>query len=139
MTGELERRTPLRSKKPLTSKSNLRSTARLQRTRKLRAKSAKRRQQERDENRNTVRRAVFARDGRCMLADLPGAGRCFGPPTFSHRRKEGQQGAYTEANGVQACAHHNQLLEADAAFAKAARERGFVVRPGDPNYDDLGR
>lgn len=85
-----------------------------------------------------IRQAVFDRDGRCLLADLPGAGRCFGHITVHHRRKAGQGGAYTMANLVSGCSHHNDELEADADLAAVAREWGFVVRRGDPEWENLG-
>lgn len=60
-----------------------------------------------------VREAVFARDGhRCLLHGHPlWWGPCLGALTFHHLYKAGQGGAYTEANGVTLCVHHNDEVE----------------------------
>lgn len=91
------------------------------------------------ERRLDVRRAIVARDRGCVLAGVPGAGDCFGGLTPHHRRKASDQGGYTEANLVVLCAGHNDGLEADADLARLGRERGLVVRRGDPEFDLLGR
>jgi 5-methylcytosine-specific restriction endonuclease McrA len=88
--------------------------------------------------RDAIRDRVFRRDGRCVIADLPNAGDCYGLATPHHRRKASQGGSYTEANLVTCCAHHNDQLEADADLAAAARAAGHVVRRGDPGWDQLG-
>jgi hypothetical protein len=89
--------------------------------------------------RKEVRLAVYARDRGCLLAYVPGAGDCFGGPTFHHRRKDGQGGAYTEENGACLCAGHNDRLESDADLAALGRSLGLVVRRGDEEYEALGR
>lgn len=91
-----------------------------------------------------VREAVIHRDGGCILRLWAGRERhgllikgCFGPPTYHHRRKEGQGGAYSKANGVCLCAFHNSLIESDARFADWCHEHGLVVRRGDPEWEAL--
>jgi hypothetical protein len=55
-----------------------------------------------------VREAVFRRDGGCILAGSTWhPGRCFGPLTPHHLRKEGQGGSYTAENLVSLCAWAN--------------------------------
>lgn len=78
-----------------------------------------------------VREAVFRRDQVCQLAGVDGAGRCFGGPTFHHRRKAGQGGEYSVENGALLCAHHNDELEANADLAALGRRLGLVKRAGD--------
>lgn len=87
-----------------------------------------------------IRAAVFARDGRCMLAHLPHAGNCGGHPTPHHRRKASQGGGYTLANLVAACSVHNDRLEENADMAAAARVEGLVLREthGDPEWEACG-
>lgn len=93
----------------------------------MRAVSKKRARLIRAEDRPAVRAAVFARYGwRCVLG---GFTPCFGPLTPHHRRKSGQGGAYTEANLVALCAHHNEQIEADPVLAEVARDRGLTI-PG---------
>ncbi len=76
-----------------------------------------------------VRADVFARDGfRCQLRGVPGAGDCHGPLTYHHRRKAGQGGKYTLANGATLCRHHNQLLESRADVAAIGEALGLVLR-----------
>lgn len=71
---------------------------------------------------DTVREEVFRRDGyRCRLAGVSGAGRCFGPLTYHHRRKNGQGGLYTVSNGATLCAHHNDELEANVKLVAIAK------------------
>lgn len=75
---------------------------------------------------------LAVRDGyRCALAGVAGAGECFGRPTFQHRRKASQGGAYDEANGATLCSFHNQRIEADADLAALARSLGLVLLRGD--------
>lgn len=94
--------------------------------------SAKRRRQLEQEDRPTIRRAVFERDRwTCQLERVEGAGACFGGLTYQHRRKESQGGAYTVDNGVTLCAGHNTRIEAEADLARIARQRGLVLRAGD--------
>lgn len=91
------------------------------------------------ERRRQVRREVWIRDGRCLLYLVPGAGDCFGGPTYHHRRKDGQGGAYTVENGATLCAGHNTAVESDADVAKIAEALDLVVRRGHPEYEALGR
>lgn len=114
------------------------SRATLARRQRLAPISARRRN-ERDERR-AVRDEVYGRDGyACQVAArVEDPGRCYGPMTPHHRRKAGQQGAYTAANLVTVCAHHNERLEADPDLAARARAAGLVVRPGDPEWETLG-
>jgi len=94
---------------------------------------AKRRAQrsERDE----VRTAVFDRDGwECRLATLD-YGRCRGPLTPHHLRKASAGGAYSVANLVALCAHHNTFVE---DFPDIGRRIRLVVREGDRDWDALG-
>lgn len=102
----------------------------------MRRESAKHRARRLAEDRPSVRAAVFARDGyRCRLADVDGAGRCFGGLTFHHVRKESQGGVYTVDNGASLCAHHNDELEANADLAAIARRLGLVERREDRAAD----
>lgn len=114
------------------------SRATLARRQRLAPISARRRN-ERDERR-AVRDEVYGRDGyACQVAArVEDPGRCYGPITPHHRRKASQQGAYTAANLVTVCAHHNERLEADPDLAARARAAGLVVRPGDPEWETLG-
>lgn len=88
-----------------------------------------------------IRDEVYARDGRCRLADLPGAGPCAGHPTPHHRRKASQGGGYTLANLVAACSVHNDALESDADLAAEARAVGLLLERvhGDPEWEACGR
>jgi hypothetical protein len=106
----LERRTPLNRKTPLRSGKGLaRGSSQLRRTGALRPVSD-RRAADRAAN-AAVRNRVFARDGGCLLAGRPDAGRCVGRLTFHHLRKAGQGGPYTARNGVALCAGHNDWIE----------------------------
>lgn len=82
------------------------------------------------------REFVFARDGhRCRAAGL--WDRCHGPLTPHHVLKASQGGAYHRDNLVALCAHHNDLIEADADFAVVARDAGLVTLRRDvtpPRY-----
>lgn len=83
-------------------------------------------------DRDEIRETVFRRDGyRCRLRGVPGAGRCFGPLTFHHRRKDGQGGGYSVDNGSSLCVGHNDGIEADADLALLARTMGLVLKRGD--------
>lgn len=98
----------------------------------LRSTYGTRRSETEAADRFVVRALVFARDGyRCRLADVDGAGRCFGPLTPHHVRKASQGGEYTPANLAVLCAHHNDEIEADADLAALARTLGLVRRRGD--------
>lgn len=142
----LERRKPLRRGKPLQGRATLARRARLQPV-------SKARRGKRDEHR-AVRDEVFARDGwTCRLAehvgdivttDLLGTRTrvvpdCWGPLTFHHRRKAGAQGAYTEANGLTLCAGGNGWVEDNPDAAQALAGTVLVVRPGDAEWDALGK
>ena len=77
--------------------------------------------------RDRVRAAVFKRDeGKCRIApflpDIP----CYGKMTFQHLLKEGQGGAYTEANGISACSFHNDWVE---MYPDEADALGLVIHP----------
>lgn len=74
-----------------------------------------------------VRDEVFRRDRVCQLREVAGAGRCFGPLTFHHRRKAAQGGGYTVENGSALCSSHNDRLEAEPELAALARTLGLVV------------
>lgn len=90
------------------------------------------------ETRREIRARVFERDRfRCQLAELAGAGHCFGGLTPHHRLKASQGGAYSLENLVTACAQHNGLLEADAGFATAGIKAGLVVRSWQPEAETL--
>lgn len=110
------KRTPLkRSTKPLARRTRLRPIS--------------------DKRRNEaathaeIRESVFARDGhRCQIAKIDGAGECFGPLTYHHVLKASQGGAYTVANGLTACAAHNEMVEDRPYWAHA---HGLVKRRGD--------
>lgn len=82
-----------------------------------------------------IRLAVFDRDGyRCQAGVLPDLARyspCFGPLTPHHIRKASQGGRYTMSNLTTLCAHHNDLIEADANFARLCRHYGLVRLRGD--------
>jgi hypothetical protein len=125
---------PLTRRKPLTATAGLNN-----RVKSLAPRSKKKAAAQRDPERDRVREAVFTRDGHaCQVAPLATDG-CFGGLTYGHRRKEGQGGGYTLANGSTQCAHHNTQLEADADLARRARAAGIVVRRGDPEFDTLGQ
>lgn len=82
--------------------------------------------------RERVREQVYARDGwRCRLADVAGAGPCFGELTPHHRRKSGQGGGYTVENLAALCAGHNDRIEQDADLAALARSLGLVLLAED--------
>ena len=119
----LERRTPLRANPEKVRAWQDRSRKPL--------KSKKRR----TPAERAVRERVFERDGHCQLV---GHGDCFGPLTPHHRRKESDQGAYSEANLVSLCSFHNGQLEADADLARVGRRLGLVVRRGDDGWEQLG-
>lgn len=92
-----------------------------------------------------VRRAVFKRDGGCIVRALgemrivsegvpvPG---CFGPPSAHHLLKASQGGAYTEENLVTLCVGHNDWVEDQP---RAAYALGLVIRRGDHPADALRR
>lgn len=94
--------------------------------------------------RTVTRELVFARDRHTCQVVAAGAatnyavGRCYGPLTPHHRRKEGQGGAYNLDNLRAACSFHNDQLEADANLAAWAHGVGLVVRRGDPEWEALG-
>lgn len=85
-----------------------------------------------------IREAVFRRDGGCLLAGYHGTGKCYGPLTAHHKRKASQGGSYSMENLIALCAHHNDELEADADLAAMAHGAGFVIRRGDPGWEQLG-
>lgn len=79
--------------------------------------------------RTIVRELVFARDRwTCQIPAAAEAGRCFGPLTPHHIRKEGQGGAYEADNLVTLCAHHNGWVEDHPLIA---HELGLVRRSGE--------
>lgn len=121
----LERRKPLERGKPL---ARGKAPARRGRVNPL---SAKRRADL--PRRAEVREAVFRRDGyRCRLADVEGAGPCFGRLEMHERRKASQlTDSYTVENGAALCSSHNARLESDADLARLARTLGLVLRRGD--------
>lgn len=86
-----------------------------------------------------VRKAVFRRDGHCLLGPL--VGDCMGPPSYHHRRKAGASGAYTVENGAMLCVGHNGWIEDTAAedwpSAAIALYPYLVVREGDDEWDAL--
>lgn len=108
----------------------MKRTSLLQRTSGLRRESAKRRALR--EERARVRLIVFARDSwRCQAGVLPALRHyspCFGALTPHHVVKASQGGKYEEQNLVTLCAHHNELLESDANFARLGRRYGLVRR-----------
>lgn len=92
-----------------------------------------------------VREAVFRRDGyRCRLERAAGevdgewidAGPCHFGLTPHHVHKDGQGGAYDEANLVTLCAHHNDEIEANPRLARLARSLGLVKRRADLRLDE---
>ena len=87
---------------------------------------SKKRAKEKPE-RDTVRQAVFERDGRCRLTGM-GVGECFGPPTYHHIRKASQGGQYTVQNGAMLCAFHNGEIEKSAEVALRACALGLVKK-----------
>lgn len=112
----------------------------------LNRRGPKAKARERDAAERTIERElVYSRDRHaCQVAVIGAAtgydvGRCFGHLTPHHRRKDGRGGAYTVANLVTACAHHNDQLEGDADLAAWAHGVGLVVRQGDPEWAALGR
>lgn len=125
----------------------MKRTALARGTKGLPARSTRRTQRDEREaaERTIERELVFSRDRHtCQVAVVGAAtaydvGRCYGRLTPHHRRKDGQGGAYTAANLVAACAHHNDQLEADAGLAAWAHGVGLVVRQGDPEWAALGR
>lgn len=122
----LERGKPLGRGKPLERGRPLeRGTSELARTgpperhTKLKAESAKHRQGR--AGHDVIREAVFFRDGyRCVLADRPETGKCHGPLTPHHVKKDGQGGSYSMENLRSLCVYHNDTwveehpLEAEA-------------------------
>lgn len=90
---------------------------------KLPAKSERRYSE--NEQRETVRQLVYARDGGCVVAGEPGVGPCRGPDTPHHLRKASAGGSFTPDNLVTLCAFHNTLVEDEPLWA---RQRGLVVR-----------
>lgn len=106
----------------------------------MRAVSLKRQRARRSEQ--AVRDAVFARDGyRCVIWYRSDFGPCGGPLTYHHRRKASAQGAYTEANGSCVCSRHNTAIEDHPDLFRDAAPGGryLVVRPGDPEWESLGK
>lgn len=65
--------------------------------------------------RDYIRRQVFERDGRCLLAGGGPAwcrfGQCFGALTPHHLQKASAGGAYAAENLVALCARHNDMQE----------------------------
>lgn len=99
----------------------------LERRTPLRPKSKKRAKA--DRGKESIREAVYERDGGCLLRNWPNAGPCFGEQTPHHIHKSGQQGEYSESNLVQICSSHNGgWIEGNPI---AARELGLVVWAGD--------
>lgn len=74
--------------------------------------------------RREIRERVFARDGFRCQANWPDV-ECYGPLTVHHLKKASQGGAYTEANLVSLCSHHNSLVE---DFPVTAELLGLVIR-----------
>jgi 5-methylcytosine-specific restriction endonuclease McrA len=74
--------------------------------------------------RREVREAVFRRDGGCILRNKSW-GPCYGDLTLHHLLKASQGGAYTEANLVALCSHHNNAVE---DFPEAAHSLGLVIK-----------
>lgn len=98
--------------------------------RKLPARS-RRAEAEAAERRETADAVIAAAGGRCVLAGVPGAGRCFGRPTRHHVRKQSQGGRHDEDNGVCMCAWHNDQIEADPELARLAHSLGYVRYRGE--------
>jgi 5-methylcytosine-specific restriction endonuclease McrA len=73
-------------------------------------------------HRPDVRRAVFVRDGGCIVKDW---GSCFGPLTVHHLLKASQGGKYTEENLVTLCSFHNDKVECEPLQAQAL---GLVIK-----------
>lgn len=95
---------------------------------------------QRKRERDPIREAVFERDGwQCAMAN--GLFYCDGPLTYHHRRKASSGGAYSIANGMTLCLHHNGQVEDEPwAFGDLAKNgRQVVVREGDAEWDELGR
>ncbi len=113
----------------------LKRTTGLARAGRLSAKSKRKDEARADEL--IEREFVFARDGhRCRAAGM--WDRCAGPLTPHHVLKASQGGPYHRDNLVALCAHHNDLIEADAEFAAVARAAGLVRLRRDvtpPRYD----
>lgn len=73
-----------------------------------------------------VRAEVFERDGwTCRVKGRGYAIPCFGPPTVHHLRKSSGGGAYTLANLICLCAHHNEAVE---RFPDWSEEVGLAER-----------
>jgi len=87
------------------------------RQRPLKPVSAKR-AGERDE-RAEVRRAVFERDGGCLLIGLDPEHRCMGRLTFHHLKKASGGGAYSIDNGATLCVGGNDEVEDRPLWATA--------------------
>jgi hypothetical protein len=106
----LERRTPLRRTGGPKRKTELsRGNSQLSRGGRINPMSRKRLAA--TEARAEVRRQVFARDGRCLLRGIDGAGPCLGRRTPHHVLKASAGGPYSVENLVQLCAHHNDWIE----------------------------
>lgn len=89
-----------------------------------------------------TRRAVFDRDGGCVVAGERWVGGdphvCTGPLTAHHRRKASALGSYTMDNLVTLCATANRQLE-DEPDELRALYPWLIVREGDPEFARLGR
>lgn len=83
-----------------------------------------------------LRRAVFDRDGGCLLHE-EGDAPCRGPLTVHHRRKAGAQGAWSMENLVALCAFHNCDIEDRPTFYRA-HWPWLIVREGDRDWEKLG-
>jgi hypothetical protein len=119
----LQRKTPLRADPEKQRLWQQRSRQPLSSGKRLKPMSDKRRGELPERAR--VRELVFQRDGyRCQIAPLVPEP-CFGPLTYHHLQKEGQGGAYTEANGIAACSFHNDWVEDHPDKAAAL---GLVIR-----------
>jgi hypothetical protein len=104
----------------------------LQRRTRLKPMSDRRRA-EHDASRPVVR-AVFERDGGCVLARYVGPATvpaCFGALTPHHLRKKSALGEWTRRNLVTLCSSHNNWVECQPALA---RELGLVIRDGDTEH-----
>ncbi|MDE1904863.1 MAG: hypothetical protein KGH75_00245 [Rhodospirillales bacterium] len=85
--------------------------------------------------RDEVREAVFARDGRrCRLAPFFPDTPCGGRLTYHHVVKAGQGGAYTVENGITACVIHNDYIEDHPDEAKALGLTKTAPPVGGPLY-----
>lgn len=89
------------------------------------------------EQHDLLRRAVFARDGGCVLHEetpWPCAGI---PMTVHHRRKAGAQGYWSLENLVTLCSFHNQDVENRPGYYRSFFA-WLVVRQGDDEWKRLG-